>query len=284
MKRGQGVISVFLILVMLSITGCFFSPSIETLFLTNSQVEEFLAQYPNAEVKIVHYTAEESSQLATEMADVCKKQLSSPKELYKAEISDQASGLRVVAYLDAEEKVMECVRKFGKGEGPASIIEGEEQPEQQEAALPNQALPPEQVIQKPSCTTNTNCTGGKICIDGSCSALAEVYTPVTNCAKTCNYNSVSFSTSDGESYTLKKGEGAYTYAGALEWKVKALPNYCDTQEPKVALLLLKKNAGKIVEETYITLGLLETSDVITHPTIKRVKFTATVKAIEEVCS
>src|SRR3989344_6172890 len=211
MKRGQGIISIFLLVILLSITGCFFSPSIETLFLTNSQVEEFLAQYPNAEVKIVHYTAEESSQLATEMADVCKKQLSSPKELYKAEISDQASGLRVVAYLDADEKVMECVRKFGKGEGPVSIIEvKEEQPEQQEAALPNQALPPEQVIQKPSCTTNTNCTGGKICIDGSCSALAEVYTPVTNCAKTCNYNSVSFSTSDGESYTLKKGEGAYT--------------------------------------------------------------------------
>src|SRR3989338_10152727 len=173
MKRGQGITSVFLLVIMLSITGCFFSPNIETVFLTNPQVEEFLAQYPNAEVKIVHYTAEESSQLATEIADVCKKQLSSLKELYKAEISDQASGLRVVAYLDADEKVMECVRKFGKGEGPVSIIEGEEQPEQADSPVKplNQTLPAQPAAAKPSCTSNAQCLGGKLCIDGSCSAL-----------------------------------------------------------------------------------------------------------------
>lgn len=134
-----------------------------------------------------------------------------------------------------------------------------------------------------ACTKNANCSAGKVCIDMQCKTLNDVYAPVASCLKKCNYNSVKFTTSDGEVYDLKKGEGSYSYAGALEWKVKALPDYCQGQAPKVALLLLKKNAGKILEETYLTLGVGETSQLITHPTIKRVQFTVKVNSIAEVC-
>lgn len=136
----------------------------------------------------------------------------------------------------------------------------------------------------PTCTKNANCSAGKVCIDKQCKTLNDVYTPVLDCQKKCNYNSVKFTTSDGEVYDLKKGEGSYSYAGALEWKVKALPDYCPGQAPKVALLLLKKNAGKVLEETYLTLSVGETSQLITHPTIKRVQFNVKVNSISEACS
>lgn len=94
---------------------------------------------------------------------------------------------------------------------------------------------------------------------------------------------VKLSTSDGEDYTLKRGEGSYSYAGALEWKTKSLPDYCKGQTPLIALELAKKSLGKVLEKQYITLRVGETSGQISHPTIKRVKFTATIDGIEEIC-
>ncbi|MFH1276715.1 MAG: hypothetical protein ABIH82_06405 [Candidatus Woesearchaeota archaeon] len=139
-------------------------------------------------------------------------------------------------------------------------------------------------LSAPECTNNAECDEGKLCIDEQCKTLNDVYEKVENCPKYCNYDSVQFSTSDGESYNLKRGEGSYSYAGALEWKVKSLPSYCEGQAPKVALQLLKKNAGKVLEETYLTLSVGTASKTITHPTITRVQFTATVNSINEVCS
>jgi hypothetical protein len=134
------------------------------------------------------------------------------------------------------------------------------------------------------CTINSECEGGKLCIDGECNSLQNLYVPVDSCVKTCNYDSLQISTSDGETMTLSRGEGTYSYAGALEWKTRSLPDYCEGQTPKVALLLLKKNAGKILEETVVTLGVGDTTKTITHPTITRVQFKATLDSVNEVCS
>lgn len=174
-----------------------------------------------------------------------------------------------------------CVKKE-KTPVSAPIPEAAPIPETEVSASATNAetAPPRALV----CTKNSECTGGKICLDGSCQTLQEVYAPVANCAKKCNYNTVTLLTSDQETYTLKKGEGSYSYAGALEWKVKVLSDYCQGQEPKVAVQFLKKNAGKILEETYLTLGAGETSPLVTHPTIKRVQFKVTVNNIQETCS
>ena len=133
-----------------------------------------------------------------------------------------------------------------------------------------------------ACQRNSECQDSKLCIDGLCRHLSDVNN-VTNCAKLCRLTKTTFHTSDDETYSLTPGQGTYTAAGALEWKLNTFGGYCQGVKPRVPLLLLKKNAGKILEETLITLIQGETSSIITHPTVKRVKFTVSLASYEEKC-
>jgi hypothetical protein len=160
---------------------------------------------------------------------------------------------------------------------PGGVVEPEPTPDLVEKAS---EVHPRELT---TCTANSECTPD-LCIDNLCGKLENIYPSVVNCAKRCNYNSVTLSTSDGEIKTVSRGSGSYTYAGALEWKVRSLPDYCEGQEPKVALYLLKKNYGDIEAEAIVTVGIGQTTSVITHPSIPRVQFTTTIQSIEEVCS
>ena len=108
-KRGF-VLSLLGVVLLLS--GCAFDA--QTLILSNPQIQDFLDKYPNADVSIIHFSAEEAAQELENFAEICGKSLSTPKELYKAEIIDAASGLRVIAYLDAANGKIECVKKYGQ--------------------------------------------------------------------------------------------------------------------------------------------------------------------------
>lgn len=131
------------------------------------------------------------------------------------------------------------------------------------------------------CTSNADCPGEQ-CIEGVCGQVSALYD--TECENKCNYGNVLISTSDGESYTLNRGKGSYSYAGAVEWKLVGGPDYCPDENVPIPIKIIKKNAGEVLEEQVIVLHEGETSDVVTHPTIARVSFTATIESIEETCA
>ena len=138
------------------------------------------------------------------------------------------------------------------------------------------------VVQNTSCKDNADCTGVLQCIDGSCRTVASLYK--TDCDQKCNYNTVKIITSDGEPFTLNRGKGNYAYAGAIEWKLLSGPDYCPDSNLLVPIAIIKKTTGKILGEEVITIHKGETSKIITHPTIARVRFTVKVDNYTEICS
>ena len=136
--------------------------------------------------------------------------------------------------------------------------------------------------EKQPCSFNKDCDSGLLCINQLCGKLEDYYS--SDCPETCKIAGVSLTTSDGEEYAFNSGEGSYSYAGALEWKLTSTPEYCKGTDPLVALKLIKKNTGIILGEELITLKKGETSSLITHPNISRVEFTVTIDDVTEECS
>lgn len=154
-----------------------------------------------------------------------------------------------------------------------------------EPALPEaaQAVPkPEPVREVVGCEYNSDCQEGLLCINKECKTLASFYK--TDCTNKCSITAVKVKTSDGEEYDLSLGQGSYTAAGALEWKLLKTPDYCQGENPLVAVDIIKKTTGKVVGEQVLTLHKGDTSEVVTHPTVKSVKFTATLADVTEKCS
>ncbi|SRR3989344_1384890 len=161
----------------------------------------------------------------------------------------------------------------------------EEIKEVEETAPPSET-PKEVTVEEPlpkvGCEYNSDCGQGLLCIDQECKPLASLYK--TDCDNKCTITAVAVETSDGEEYDLALGQGSYTAAGALEWKLLKTPDYCQGEDPLVAVNIIKKTTGKVVGEQVLTLHKGDTSEIITHPTVKSVKFTATLADVTESCS
>ena len=172
----------------------------------------------------------------------------------------------------------------------AIVILGCQQPAAQ-AEKPIQATAPEPApgaqaeptaVEVVGCEYNADCEQGLLCVNKGCKSLASLYR--TDCANKCSISAVKVKTSDGEEYGLSLGQGSYTAAGALEWKLMKTPDYCQGENPLVAVNIIKKTTGKVVGEQVLTLHKGDTSEVVTHPTVKSVKFTATLTEVTEKCS
>jgi len=103
------------------------------------------------------------------------------------------------------------------------------------------------------------------------------------CANGCAVQKVHLKTSDGEEYTLPPGQGSYSYAGALEWKILPVPEYCTAGKAMVPFQFISKTTGKVLGEETVTVAVGEKSKVVTHPTVQRVAFTVEVVSVEEKC-
>lgn len=133
-----------------------------------------------------------------------------------------------------------------------------------------------------SCSVNADCEQGTSCINGQCRSITSLYN--TDCDNKCTFTELTFSTSDGDTYTLKEGQGSYTAAGAVEWKVATVPDFCPDENVVVPLRIIKKNYGKILSEEVVTLAEGQTSGTITHPAISSIKFTVKADRVGKECS
>ena len=75
------------------------------------------------------------------------------------------------------------------------------------------------------CEVNSDCEWNKFCIDEKCGTIDDLYI-TEGCTKKCNFNSVVVETSDKQTFTLSRGQGDYTAAGAIEWTLASGPDYC----------------------------------------------------------
>ena len=174
----------------------------------------------------------------------------------------------------------------GNGSGEAILVINEESiPDVEENAEEIEEIEEEiEILEDTSCLDNSECETGLLCINKECQKLTKLYDTESSCDMRCNFDSIVLSTSDGDKLTLSRGQGSYTAAGALEWKLVSSADYCMQDETLVAVKLLKKNYGKIISEEVVTLTVGETSDTITHPQIASIGFTLTVESINEQCS
>lgn len=155
----------------------------------------------------------------------------------------------------------------------------------EQGSLPVSPSEPEKPkMELKACSHNANCTEGKLCIEGKCQALADFSKGIGSCEKECKFTGVEILTSDGETYSLKPGQGSYTAAGALDWTILSGFKYCSGEKARVPIKILKRNYGQVFSDEVILVKAGETSKVITHPTVKRIAFTLTVKKAEESCS
>lgn len=136
---------------------------------------------------------------------------------------------------------------------------------------------------KIGCTHTANCSIDEYCLNGNCGKLVDEYL-TKDCQNKCKVSSVKIDTSDGETYDLSLGQGSYTAASALEWKTMSGQEFCPEDEAIIFIKVTTKNYDDIFSDEVITLKEGETSKVITHPLMPKIKFTLTLKSLEKVCS
>ncbi len=142
----------------------------------------------------------------------------------------------------------------------------------------------EVIVEKVACNVSADCEWNEYCIKGSCGTISDVYNTEGDCDSKCNFNNVQVTTSDGDELALSRGQGSYTAAGAVEWKLLSSSDYCLGEDPTpVAVELIKKNYGQIIEKEVVVLEVGEESDSITHPDIASIDFTLEVTSIDETC-
>jgi len=113
------------IMCIIFVSGCT-GASPESLALNNPLVQQFLEDYPDAEIHVNFFTAEQSAQILDNITAECGSLFIEAKDYYRMTIDDANSGLKVVAWIDWERKELECAVKYGKEDSKTISKPGEE--------------------------------------------------------------------------------------------------------------------------------------------------------------
>jgi hypothetical protein len=105
------------VMLVIAISGCT-SLDPAAFAKLNPMVQEFLDEHPGADIGITHYTSEEASTILGTIEEECQKVGVSAKEYYRITIEDTATNLKVTAWIDWENQVIECAIKTGGQPGP----------------------------------------------------------------------------------------------------------------------------------------------------------------------
>ena len=175
---------------------------------------------------------------------------------------------------------LDVVEKIEVANEPTENLE-----EEVEEKVAVETIEPEAVLEDVSCSISEDCEWNEKCIEGVCGKISDIYDTENECSEKCNFDNVQITTSDGDELTLSRGQGSYTGAGAVEWKLLSSANYCQGEKATpVAIELIKKNYGKILSKEVIILEIGKKSRSISHPTIDSIDFTLEVECIDESCS
>ncbi len=121
----KGLVLALLFVSVILISGCI-NISPEQLALANPLVEQFLEEYPNARVTANYFSEERSAEILENITSECANPYMEAKDYYRVQIDDPDSGLRVIAWIDWDEKKIECAVKYGTGEEKEISKPGEE--------------------------------------------------------------------------------------------------------------------------------------------------------------
>lgn len=173
--------------------------------------------------------------------------------------------------------------QWGDSEIEDSISDSEpEETEEVEVSVELEKVNPKPK-EKLVCTHNINCTSGKMCIEGNCQVLEDLYV-TEDCSVKCKVSKVKLSTNEGESYELPPGKGDYSAAGALDWTIVSVPKYCQGEEVQVPIKVLKRNYDLVYSDEVVLIKEGQKSKVIKHPLIKSIAFVLEVTDVVESCS
>ncbi len=112
MKLERMAVFAALILAAVFISGCVNQFNPEQIAKMNAQVQAFLKEYPNAEVRMSLYSKQQVESIISEIRAECGSQIE-PADLYKVTVSDNASGLNVDAWIDVKTQNVICAVKKG---------------------------------------------------------------------------------------------------------------------------------------------------------------------------
>jgi len=108
---------VLMILTVVFISGCTgIDPSIFA--QNNPLVKEFLEEHPDAEIRVIHYSTKEAEAVLGDIMEDCQKRGMTAKEYYKVTLEDVSTDLKVIAWIDWENQLIECAVKTGGQPGP----------------------------------------------------------------------------------------------------------------------------------------------------------------------
>jgi eight-cysteine-cluster-containing protein len=105
------------IAALVLVSGCI-SADPATFAKLNPMVQEFMNEHPNAEIRVTHYTEEEAQAILGTIEEECQKDGITAKEYYRISIEDAETDLKVTAWIDWENQVIECAVKTGGLPGP----------------------------------------------------------------------------------------------------------------------------------------------------------------------
>jgi len=108
------LLPVFLVAVIMS-SGCV-NIDPQALAMANPMIQEFLDEHPNAEVRVTHYTKEQSKNILNKIWDDCNNEYIKSKDLYLVNITDLETDLYAVVWIDGNTQELECVIKYGSDE------------------------------------------------------------------------------------------------------------------------------------------------------------------------
>jgi len=100
-----------LILIVAS-SGCI-NISPETIALANPLIQQFMEDYPNAEVVVTYLNQEDAASYIDMIRTDCGNPYIDATEMYRVIIIDSDSGLNATVWLNWEEKTVECAIKYG---------------------------------------------------------------------------------------------------------------------------------------------------------------------------
>ncbi len=110
-------ISIVLAFVIMT-SGCI-NIDPEAIAKANPVIQEFLREHPNADLRIIHYSANESVDMIDLIRDECGKDTIEPKEFYLVNVTEP--GYMGVAWVDWEAQTVECAFKISYVQEPECV-------------------------------------------------------------------------------------------------------------------------------------------------------------------